>query len=253
MKKDIFGWIVVVILIGGIALYGVMHPAPAHAPALTNTLELPAEGYTEHATYYDIAANYPTSTPLLITGKTANDTEAIAHIRKFISDTITEFKTNGNFDHLSQEEMRQMEGRKEGLEIKYLIGFSSRTVSYIFTTYQDTLGAHENMTFHTFTFDTKTGAELSLSDLFLPDSNYLAVLSQEGRAKLPAVIGSDADSKWIETGTMPDEKNFRNFFLDNQDLVFLFDPYQVASYADGPQTLRIPVSDLKDVLRTEYR
>ena len=142
-------------------------------------------------------------------------------------------------------------GRKETLQITYLIASSAHTVSYIFTIYEDTLGAHGNTFFHTFTFDTGTGASLSLADIF--SSSYLDTLSSISRTKLPSVIGDDADPAFINNGTTPDEKNFENFFFDNRDFVVLFAPYQVAAYADGPQTLRIPLSELSSILKPEYR
>jgi hypothetical protein len=57
----------------------------------------------------------------------------------------------------------------------------------------------------------------------------------------------------LSAGTTPEEKNFANFFLDNQEFVLLFPPYQVAPYAAGPQTLRIPLPELSNILKQEYR
>ncbi|OGG78163.1 hypothetical protein A3A36_00660 [Candidatus Kaiserbacteria bacterium RIFCSPLOWO2_01_FULL_52_12b] len=254
MQKDtVIGIGVLVVILAVIVGYAALKPIPVTTPGtITATNVLPTGGYIEHAQYYDITADYATSTPL---AEPAN-TVAVTLMQNFVSDTITQFKTDGNFDNLTAKDITVMgfdQGRKEMLRIMYLITAPARTVSYIFTTYADTLGAHGNMFFHTFTFDTKTGVLLSLADIFLPGTKYLDALSSISRAKFPAVIGEFADMNFIENGTTPDEKNFRNFFLVDRDLVILFDPYAVAPYAAGPQTLRIPLSELSVILKPEYR
>lgn len=252
-----FGSILVIALIG-LAGYAIFtHTKPLSA--VVDVSGLPAGKYVEQAEYYDIAANYATSTPFLHKDPAA-DAAAIALMKKSVGDTIAQFKSDGHFAALTPAEAARMglsPGRKEKLDIVYLIASSTHTVSYIFTIYEDTLGAHGNMTFTTFTFDASAGAPLSLADLFTPGADYLARLSQISRGKLPGIIGGNIDAafvkNFIEPGTTPEEKHFENFFLDNRELVILFAPYQVAPYSAGPQTLRIPVSDLADILKPEHR
>lgn len=250
MKKSTL--IGTVIVLGSVAFFTATRLEQAEAPSGVASLSLPATGYTEHAQYYDIAANYATSTPLIGNVNAA----AVALMESFVSDTITQFKQDGNFAKLTPNDIHMMgfdQGKRETLQITYLIASSAHTVSYIFTIYEDTLGAHGNTFFHTFTFDTSTGAALSLGDMFVPRSEYLATLSSIARAKLPSSIGDSADTKMIAGGTTPEDRNFANFFFDNKDFVILFAPYAVASYVAGPQTLRIPISDLVNILKPEYR
>ena len=177
-------------------------------------------------------------------------------MQDFVSDTITQFKTDGNFANLTPTDITTMgfdQGRKEKLQIVYLIASSPHTVSYIFTIYEDTLGAHGNTLFKTFTFDTTTGAPLALADLFSPSADYLDALSSISRAKLPAILGSSADTTFITNGTTPEDTNFANFFFDNHQLVILFAPYAVGPYTAGPQTLYIPASELSTILKPEYQ
>ncbi len=237
------GIVAVLVIIAGIIFYIATKPVPAKAPGISDAgIVLPANGYSEHSKYYDIVANYPTTTPL--TGA-ANDS-AIALIRSFIGQTIAQFK-NGPPDSGAGN-------NKNTLQITYLIGSSAHTLSYIFTMYEDTGGVHSNVFFHTFVFDTATGRNLSLADLFMPGTPYLDTLSRMSRARLPDVIGSGiADIATIDNGTAPTNENFSDFFFDNTDFVILFPPYQVASYAAGPQTLRIPLSELSSILKPEYR
>ena|SRR3989344_437667 len=253
MQKDtLIGAVVILVVLAGIGFYAAMTPAPAQAPGAQTALPLPAGSYSEHADYYDIATNYATSTPLAGEANAA----AIALMQDFVSDTITQFKSDGDFANLTAQDIKMMgydQGRKQQLQILYLIAPSGRTISYIFTIYTDTLGAHGNTFFKTFTFDKASGAALDLVDIFTSESTYLNTLSQISRAKLPVTIGDGFDMTFIADGTTPKEENFANFFFDTSDLVFVFPPYQVAPYSAGPQTLRIPLSDLSSILKPEYR
>ena len=239
-KEALIGGITLILLGAGlIALSRTSEPQPALAPA--TALPLPPGGYVERARYYDIAANYATSTPLPGSANTA----AIAAMQQFVADTIIQFKKGEN---------SVVDNRKKTLEIKYLIASSAHTVSYLFTIYEDTLGAHGNLFFRIFTFDTTSGQGLALGDLFTSGSGYLDNLSSTARAELPVAIGNGlASRQMLDQGTTPEDKNFANFFLDNGDFVALFAPYAVAPYAAGPQTLRIPLSDLSSILKPQYR
>jgi hypothetical protein len=113
----------------------------------------------------------------------------------------------------------------------------------IFTTY-DTGGAHPGHAYATFNFDTTTGALISLTNLFRPDSNYLNQLSTIAREMLTAKLGNLSDAEFINGGTTPQAQNFSEFLLTNQGLEIIFNEYQVAAYAAGPQKITIPYSKL---------
>lgn len=254
MKRNLIG-LLVLSVVGSFLWYILsVHPLTnPGTPPETATSTIPAAtSYTEHAKYYDITAFYATSTPL--TG--GANSAAVALMQQFISDTIAQFKSDGNFDHLTQQDIHMMgfdQGRKESLQIKYLIGSSKQTVSYIYTIYEDTGGAHGNTVFRTFTFDTKTGASLALADAFSPGAPYLQKLSTLSRQMLPAIIDPQlVDTTFLTDGTKPQDASFQNFFFDNSDFVILFAPYQIAAYAAGPITLRIPASQLKSIFKPQY-
>lgn len=226
-------------LVGLLALVAVaylFYPAPAKAP-LTVASSAKLE---EHAKNYDIVAYYATTTPFAAANPAA-DTAAAARMKALIDSTVAEFKTATGPTW------------KSTLEVHYMVSSSTRTISYIYTTYEYTGGAHNNTFFTTFTFDRTTGAPLSLSDLFAPGTDYLGALSQIARATLPAQLGALANAQMLSAGTAPDAKNFSAFFIDNSTLDILFAPYAVAPYAAGPQTLQIPLANLTNVLKPEYR
>jgi len=122
------------------------------------------------------------------------------------------------------------------------IAFTAHTaspalLSIRFEEMRDTGGAHPNTTYATFVFDLRTQAQLKLADIFTDTPAALAVLSQLAEARLTLAI----DGLAFPEGYAPTPANFSVFVLDGADLVFTFPPYQVASYAQGAQTLRVPL------------
>lgn len=265
MKRDIIlATIGLVIVLGAILYATVLHPSPAQAPPVSGTTSttttafaVPLKSpYSEHAPYYDIEANYATSTVLAVSVSAEADAAATALMRSFVSNQIAQFKKEGRFDSLTPEDIKMLgfdSGRKYTLNIAYLISTSKRSVSYIFTVNTYTGGAHGATTFKTFTFDAQTGKLLTLGDLFTKGADYLGKLSTISRTRLPGALRDQADADMIVQGTTPREENFANFFLDNANIVILFEPYQVAAYAAGPQTLYIGLSELATILKSEYK
>lgn len=248
MKKNLILGALIVVVLGGLGWYAYSHPLP-HGQLVPSThTSVPNGPYVEHAQYYDISANYATSTSL--TGS-ANEA-AVDEMYQFVQNTVTQFKKDGNFANLTPQDIQMQfgNGEKYSLQIVYLIAPAPHAVSYVYTIYEDTGGAHGNTYFRTFTFDTTTGAPLALSDVFT--GNYLQTLSTLSRQLLPATLGEFADQTFITTGTKPDDTSFQNFFFNGTDFVILFPPYQVAPYAAGPITLRIPISQLQGILKNQY-
>lgn len=245
MKKDtLIGGAVLVVIVLGVFLYGLLRPTTS-VPAPAPVTEIPGptlsgSSYKEQGKYYTIDVQYASSTPLSEPANTA----AVTLMKNFIRTSIAELGIPSETD--------AADGTYQ-LKIVYLMASSAHTLSYIYTIYGFTGGAHGNTDFKTFTFDTETGTPLALADLFLPGTDYLGTLSQLARARLPVVIGDGYDMNEIKDGTAPTPDNFRSFFFDNGDFVVLFPPYQVAAYSEGPQTLRIPVSLLSSILKPQYR
>lgn len=236
-RRKLIGGISVAVVVMGLVVYA--STRPQSAPVRVAPGSLRATQYTEKTGLYQIVANYASTTPL----KEPGNTFAAKAMKDFIFSTIAQFKKDDGFDT----------SHPGSLNIVYLYSSGARTLSYIYTTYTDTGGAHGNTDFKTFTFDTESGTELALPDLFIAGSRYLDTLSSIARAKLPAIIGDSYNERMMLDGTTPDTNSFANFFIDNRELVILFPPYAVAPYAAGPQTLRIPLTDLADILKPEYR
>lgn len=253
--------ILLLVVIGLVGWYMATHRAPepylptAEIPA-TPVVERPEpQTVTEHAQFYDIEAAYPAETLLLASAGAEADSKAIAAMKAFIDKTVSDFKREGNFSNLTKEDLQIMgydDGRKQALAIEYDETKGAHTVSYAYTIYVDTFGAHPNAFFRTFTFDTESGVELAIQNLFLPKAAYLARLSEISRFELAKALGSDIDIDYLNQGTAPAAENFQNFTINGDALVLIFPPYQVGPYALGTQTVTIPLAQLKDIQKPSY-
>lgn len=114
---------------------------------------------------------------------------------------------------------------------------SPRLLSIRFDELRDTGGAHPNKAYASFVFDMQTQKRLALGDLFTDENAALGILSQLAARRMELAL----DGAVFQEGTAARPENFAVFVLDGADIVFTFPPYQVASYARGPQTLRVPL------------
>jgi uncharacterized protein DUF3298/peptidoglycan-N-acetylmuramic acid deacetylase PdaC-like protein len=116
--------------------------------------------------------------------------------------------------------------------------------------------AHPNSYSEVVNFDLRNGKLLKLADLFQPGSKHLqsiaayciADLKKQGKQK-----GEDSmlDDDWIQRGAGPDAENYSSWTIGKKGLGIIFDAYQVAAYAAGPQHVLVPYSALKDLIKTD--
>ena len=116
--------------------------------------------------------------------------------------------------------------------------------------------AHPNSYTEVVNFDLKNGKSLRLADLFQPGSKYLQTLSNfciEELKKQAKAQGDYAsfDEDWIKRGAAAELTNYDNWTITKKGLGITFDPYQVASYAAGPQNVVVPYSALKEIAKPD--
>jgi Protein of unknown function (DUF3298) len=210
--------------------------------------------YAEDMQYYTVDVVYPSHLPLSADASK----KAELTMEQALSDDIVQFKKDGDFANLTPAD-----AQTQGLDgtTKYAYGAtyqqyqSSSTVSYVFLVYEDTLGAHPNSFYQTFTFDLQ-GNQLQLADLFKPNTSYLTVLSplayQNVVAQLTQREGSAPAGDELDTvrmGTEPSPEALQFYYIDGNTLHLLFPPYQVAAYAAGAFDVSIPMSQLSSILK----
>ena len=94
-------------------------------------------------------------------------------------------------------------------------------------------------------YDLYNGHQLTLTDLFQPNSDYLTILSDYTKNVLSKRL---KDKEMIAVGTAPKEENFKNWNINPHGLLITFDEAKVAPYVYGTQSVLVPYSILKSVM-----
>jgi hypothetical protein len=259
--------VAVLLVAAGVLWFILTRPAPegpgSVATSTPSGTEVGEKQHIEDAgEYHQIDAYYPSLTPLKASAGERADRAAVLSMKTFAEAEVDRFNEN-TVASLTAEDIRIQElggDRKYVLEADYEMHESADTVSYVYHMFADTMGAHPNAYYRTFTFDKKTGEGLHLDDLFLRSADYLDVLSQKTRevlipqiARLSNIDESDVDREMLDAGTTPFSDNFGNFYLEGGDLIILFPPYQIGPWVLGVQTAAIPRSELSTILMPDYR
>jgi len=114
-------------------------------------------------------------------------------------------------------------------------------------------GAHPNHDFFALTYDLKAGREIKLADLFKPGAKYLTKIASYSLHSLQTRKDRETgESLELATdifadGAKPTLDNYKVWNLTKKGLLISFPPYQVASYAQGPQWVLVPYSELKSI------
>lgn len=125
-------------------------------------------------------------------------------------------------------------------------------VQFAYYTYMG--GAHPNSSSETFNFLMPDGRRVEIAEVFSPKG--IQRISDMSIAQLKEEMdGPDgmSDMDWIRRGAGPNPRNFTSFALLPRELVITFDAYAVAAYAAGAHEVRIPLAQLRDVMRPNPR
>lgn len=118
-------------------------------------------------------------------------------------------------------------------------------VSYTVDRAEDNGGAHGmEQTFHA-NWDLRTGARLTLDDLFTPEGQ--TALGAAIRARILADKGAkDWQSLMIDHCYNPEAEIMPvdNFMLSATDITFTYNPYDIACYAAGDTRVTLPLANL---------
>lgn len=265
MKKiSIVGIIILGLCVFAAGLVGLRTLLPTSAQEETHflpgTLQVSGEyadwyQYEQKTDTYRVVAVYPAKTTLSpLADKKARQTIELA-LKKSVDEFMTE--SVARIDTQERERILARGTPYTHTVLPSKVALSEQYVSYVYETYWDTGGAHGTPGFMTFVFD-KTGAQIAITDFFKADSGYLTYLSTESKRQVVEQMkvkseGSLSDAEIQQSlfmeGMAPEAKNFSEFYLDGNNLIILFGPYQVAAYAAGSFEVTVPLNALRAFVR----
>ena len=135
------------------------------------------------------------------------------------------------------------------LNITAAISSGGKTIGVLWAVYEYLGGNHGMLSLESRIYSVspvrdgkRTVKDLRFSDLFRNARAALDVFSEHARREL---LPQGFDPAVVEPGTAPTAENFKVFLLTDQGLTLFFEPYQVASWADGTVRVNVPLEKLK--------
>lgn len=132
---------------------------------------------------------------------------------------------------------------------------SGALLSVIFGAYDEWTGmAHGQSHNFSYNYDVSHNKELKLSDFFLPGVNHLSILSKlcakdiANQKRKNGMMEGSYPPEGVEAAAFNALKEDATFYPAATALVFIFDPYEVGSYAEGYYVVSIPYSQLRGII-----
>ena len=200
--------------------------------AMWPSREVHQEHLDETTGPYAITAAYP------VTG----DERITLDLKAFVQGQIDQFKEDTAW--ANDPSIAPAESNALSLDITYTESANTTADNYVFNIASYTGGAHGLEATTTFSYD-KYGKKLAIGDLFTNGEDGLETIA----TYVMKVISSRkvSDQGWIAEGAAPTVENYRAFTIDSAGITFIFDPYQVAPYAAGKQTVTVPLAAFKSI------
>jgi hypothetical protein len=110
-------------------------------------------------------------------------------------------------------------------------------------------GAHPGTSHESLNYDLTDRRKLELGDLFLPGSPYLEIIADYSIRSLRDQEQFLFD--YYEENAAPEIENYRVWSITRRGLLVIFEEYQVAPYASGPQYVLIPYDEIGFIINPE--
>lgn len=236
MKKILIG-LIGVLLIG--ILYFAFFYKTAEAPKVVNEnpVELKFLNVTS-STKQIVKDSYEVDFKFPVTNEEKIDSE----INKIVGELISTFEKEA----ISFSPNPAGEDRKYTLIGNFESKLGEKYDTIVFLVTVDFGGAHPNHFYRTITFD-KMQKVVSLEELLNSEFAGISTLnkiSELSREIISEKLGENTNNEMLEAGTKPELNSFKNFYIDKDTIIFLFEPYAVAPYAYSVQEARINFSEL---------
>jgi len=180
--------------------------------------------------------------------------EAVAY---YIQSQILQFKEDIKISQ-SNPERKDKTGKAGELNIETLIGLKQKNLVSIKVTtfYRNSEAAYPEYLEHGFTFDARNGELLTLDRIFHSESDYLNKLSEYIKPRIAEqkkASGFPVDSLMLAEATLPNSKNFNNFLIYQDRIIFFFPYYLISTQKQQDVWIDIPYKEIKPLILKQYR
>jgi hypothetical protein len=152
----------------------------------------------------------------------------------------------GSYEQLQKDFPKDVFGWEADIEgsIKYQ---SDSILNIQIKHYTYTGGAHGYQGLRSLLFDPETGKSISNSQLFKDPNAFKAFAEKKFRSKYKIPVNKSINA----TGLLFEDDKFSlalNIFYTDKGLLLYYNPYEAASYADGPKELLLSYNEVNDYL-----
>ena len=223
MNKALIIAAILVVLGGGYALYKGLTRLPSVSHILPG-VQVATATERENTDTYTIDVKYPQF------GIASID----ADIKAAVEGAVTEFKNDSNAgppppdSAVTQYEFQSM------FDSAY-VGADVVSAKLVVSTYMG--GAHPNAAIYGLNYDRETGNQLTLDDALSMIGLSLEEVAERAKAELSTKLGTDIIAP---EGADPTVENYSTFIVSPDQATFIFQVYQIAPYAAGPQEVSFP-------------
>ncbi len=164
----------------------------------------------------------------------------------------------------------EKEAKKQGWEIHpydattdFKVNYNDNNLLSISIDYYEyTGGAHGNCEKKTKNIDINTGKELALKDLFKDGVKYKDLINKEINTQIQST--AQQMKKELEQEGVKDKDDYvpykdfkgisdkQTFYIEDGNIVVYFGVYEIGCYAEGMPEFKIPISKIKDNIKTEF-
>lgn len=177
------------------------------------------------------------------------DTQLLNNINKNIKNDILEFKSEmenaaeDNWNNLIKEGKNPVPVEISNI---YTITYDKNNILSLSIIYQENINNRNSFIRSSYNYNLNSGKSLSLKDLFKPTADYVKILN----SNIKNIIEANPNAYFPNT-----LKNFKGinayqpFYLDDDSLNIYFGFYEIAPMASEIPIIKIPLSNLKEVLK----
>lgn len=159
-----------------------------------------------------------------------------------IDEAVTAFNTAYNtFIKDFPDSAQKWEALIDG-EVTYR---SPEVISIALSTYLDTGGAHGNTNVQFFNFNPQTGEALKMKDLVSDLEGLSEIIQEQLKSEIEANTDEPIENVFLDS----DFKLPESLGYSDEGLVILYNPYEIASYAQGIIEFSVPFENVNSFLK----